>query len=69
MKTVTTTITCDTCGADLASHDTPATLYRIAVSVEQIAKTSPFSFATEYEPPIKQPLHFCNLKCLEEWAA
>ena len=68
MKTVTTTITCDTCGADLASHDTPATLYRIAVSAEQIAKASTFSYAMEYEPPIK-PSHFCNLHCLAKWAA
>lgn len=64
MKTETVTITCDNCGADLKSHNTPAEEWRFVISVERIQKTSNYSHSMHYEPPLDAPMHFCNMKCL-----
>jgi len=70
MKTVTTKIICDSCGADISPQATgyPA-VYILKVTAENVARHTENSvvFAVHSYPPIEHDLYFCNLECMRKY--
>jgi hypothetical protein len=56
-------IICDGCGADLSDHGPTALRYRLTLAAEFIlTKASCYG-----PPPIDEPLHFCSIRCIDQW--
>lgn len=59
--------TCNNCGADITNTGkTPK--FRLRLVAEALPHTASTIHAVLVYPPIKEDHHFCNLKCLQEWA-
>lgn len=59
-------ITCDGCGNDLTSTDyVPG--FRLTLRSECLPFTGHTMACAMVYPPIKEPVHFCTIKCLRLW--
>ena len=63
-----TTYGCDYCNGDLTTTGYSEE-YRIAVSSQAMGHSDGAVFSMALDDPVPEPLHFCDMKCLKEWAA
>ncbi len=57
-------ITCDGCSADLSDKGPTRLRHRLVLATEFILVTN----VSGYDPPpIDGRLHFCSIKCLDQW--
>ena len=66
MSATTQIITCDGCNRDLTTTSN-SVAYRLILKVENIPSRGGWVTAMMAYPPITEPMHFCNLSCLDKW--
>lgn len=61
-----TTITCDSCNADL-TYTSNCMDYRLVLANESKAREGNFATLMNLSPPIDRTMHYCGLGCLKRW--
>jgi hypothetical protein len=61
-------IVCDYCGAELIQHTSYPARYSLQLTaIDTNINDTGMEYACGVTPPIKGPLHFCNIACLNKW--
>ncbi len=63
-----TSVTCDTCGADITSTGNSVD-YRVVLDSERIPLIGYSCTDMMIHPPVARAHHFCGLRCLGGWVA
>ena len=61
-----TTITCDTCAADLTESGSMPKYY-LTLQAFRMANTSGMEYLVGVMPPINKRMDFCSMTCLEKF--